>query len=128
MEKKDTKKPQTIDEYIAGFPTEVQVILEQVRTTIRNSAPDATETIAYQIPTFVLKGNLVHFGGFAKHIGFYPAPSGIAAFKKELTSYEWAKGSVKFPLDKEMPLDLISRIVRFRVKENLELAEEKNKK
>ena len=117
-----------IDEYIAGFPEEVHEILEKVRTTIRKAAPDAEETINYAIPTFTLKGNLVHFAGFKKHIGFYPTPTGIEQFKKELSVYEGAKGSVQFPLDKPIPYGLISKIVKFRVKENLERAAAKGKK
>lgn len=121
-------QPKNIDEYIAGFPKDVQEILEKIRLTIREAAPDAQETINYQIPTFTLKGNLVHFAGFKKHIGFYPAPSGIEKFKQELSGYESAKGSVQFPLDQPIPYDLISRITRFRVQENLEKAEAKHKK
>jgi uncharacterized protein YdhG (YjbR/CyaY superfamily) len=120
--------PQNIDEYIAGFPEEVQEILEKIRLTIRKAAPDAEETINYQIPTFTLKGNLVHFAAFQNHIGFYPTPTGIEKFKKELSVYEGAKGSVQFPLDQPMPLGLISKIVKFRVKENLERAASKGKK
>ena len=93
-----------------------------MRSTIRKAAPYAEETINYQIPTFKLKGNLVHFAAFKKHIGLYPAPSGIEKFKNELSGYERAKGSVKFPLDKPIPFDLISKIVKFRVNENLERA------
>jgi uncharacterized protein YdhG (YjbR/CyaY superfamily) len=117
----------SIDEYIAAFPNEVQEILQRIRTTIKKAAPDAEETINYQIPTFTLKGNLVHFAAYDKHIGFYPTPTGIEKFKNELSAYEGAKGSVKFPLDKAIPFDLITRIVRFRVKENLERAEAKAK-
>lgn len=106
-----------IDKYISGFPEEVREILEQVRNTIRNEVPEATETISYGIPTFQLNGNLVHFAGFKKHIGFYPAPSGIEAFKKELSTYKGAKGSVQFPLNKPIPYELIRRIVKFRVEE-----------
>ena len=124
----DQTTSKTIDEYIAGFPPDVQVILEEVRLAIRKAAPDAEETINYQIPTFTLKGNLVHFAGFKHHIGFYPSPTGIEKFKNELSAYEGAKGSVKFPLDKPLPFDLISEIVRFRVKENLERAQAKGKK
>ncbi len=120
--------PKNIDEYIAGFPPDVQEILEQIRMTIRNAAPDAEETISYQLPTFRLKGNLVHFGAFKKHIGFYPASSGIAQFEKELSAYEGAKGSVRFPLDQPISFDLISEIVKFRVRENLDRAEAKRKK
>lgn len=112
--------PGNIDEYIATFPETVQVILEQIRETIRKAAPDAAETINYQIPTFTLKGNLVHFAAFKKHIGFYPTPSSIERFRDELSVYENAKGSVKFPLDKPIPFDLISKIVKFRVQENLD--------
>jgi len=115
----------TIDDYIAGFTKDVQVILEELRATIGKAAPEAEETINYQIPTFTVKGNLVHFAAYKSHIGFYPTPSGIAAFKKELSAYEGAKGSVQFPIDKPLPLRLITKIVKFRVKENLERAERK---
>lgn len=111
--------PANIEAYIKNFPEEVQVLLQQVRNTIAKAAPEAEETINYGLPTFKLYGNLVHFGAFKKHIGFYPAPSGISAFSDELSAYEGAKGSVKFPLDQPMPLKLIDKIVRFRVKENL---------
>jgi len=117
-----------MDEYIAGFPNEVQVMLEKLRMTIRKAAPEAEETINYGIPTFTLKGNLVHFAAFKNHIGFYPAPSGIEAFKKELSVYEGAKGSVQFPIEKSLPLSLVSKIVKFRLKENLEKAKLKQKK
>ena len=117
-----------IDKFIAGYPKDVQEILNKVRESIRKSAPDAEETINYGIPTFTLKGNLVHFSAFKTHIGFYPTPSGIEKFKKELSAYEGAKGSVKFPLDKPIPYALLSKIVKFRVKENLERAEAKGKK
>ena len=109
----------SIDEYIATFPEEVQVILKELRAVIKTSAPDAEEKISYQMPTFALKGNLVHFAAFKNHIGFYPTPSGIQAFRRELSVYEGAKGSIKFPIDKPLPLDLISKIVKFRVVENL---------
>ncbi len=117
--KANQPEPQTIDEYIAGFPQDVQEKLEQVRRTIREAAPDAQEKISYKMPTFTLKGNLVYFAAFKNHIGFYPIPSGIEEFKEELSAYEQGKGSVQFPLDKPIPFDLISRIVKFRVKENL---------
>jgi uncharacterized protein YdhG (YjbR/CyaY superfamily) len=120
--------PRDIDEYIASFPKDVQEILEKIRMTIRKAAPDAEETIKYQLPTFTLKGNLVHFGAFKKHIGFYPTPTGTEKFRNELSVYEGAKGSIRFPLDKPIPFDLISKIVEFRVKENLERAEAKGKK
>jgi uncharacterized protein YdhG (YjbR/CyaY superfamily) len=112
--------PKDIDEYIAGFPNDVQRILEKIRLTIRKAAPDAEEAIKYQIPTFTLKGNLVHFAAYKEHIGFYPAPRGIEKFKKELSVYEGGKGTVRFPLDKPIPFDLISKIVKFRVQNNLE--------
>src|SRR5688572_19973427 len=108
-----------IDEYISTFPKDVQNILEKLRQTIKKAAPEAKETINYQIPTFTLNGNLVHFAAFKNHIGFYPTPSAISAFEKELSQYEGAKGSVKFPIEKPLPLDLVSKIVKFRVKENL---------
>jgi uncharacterized protein YdhG (YjbR/CyaY superfamily) len=109
-----------IDAYIASFPKETQKILDQLRATIRKAAPEAEEAINYAIPTFTLNGNLVHFAAFKNHIGFYPTPSGIEAFKKELSVYEGAKGSVKFPIEKPLPFDLITEIVKFRVKENLQ--------
>ena len=109
--------PKNIDEYIAGFPRDVQQVLKQIRTTIKKVAPDAEEAIKYQIPTFVLNENLVHFAAFKNHIGFYPTPSSIEAFKDELFRYESAKGSVQFPIDEPMPLSLIAKIVKFRVKE-----------
>ncbi|WP_409417254.1 iron chaperone [Flavobacterium sp. PS2] len=115
-----TSKPKTIDEYIAGFPAAIQAVLEQVRQTIRKAAPNAEEKISYAIPTFTLNGNLVHFAAFKNHIGFYALPSGNEAFQEELSVYKSGKGSIQFPLDKPMPLDLITKIVNFRVKENLE--------
>jgi uncharacterized protein YdhG (YjbR/CyaY superfamily) len=118
----------SIDEYIATFPEEIQKILKELRATIKVSAPDAEEKISYQMPTFTLKGNLVHFAAFKNHIGFYPTPSGIQAFKEELSIYEGAKGSVQFPIDKPMPLKLISKIVKFRVAENLKNAATKSRK
>jgi uncharacterized protein YdhG (YjbR/CyaY superfamily) len=123
----DPKIPQTIDDYIAGFPPDVQTVLEKIRRTIRKAAPDAQETIKYRMPTFTLKGNLVHFAAFKKHIGFYPVPTGIEKFKKELSVYKGAKGSVQFPLDQPMPLALIRKIVRFRVRESLARAATKAK-
>ncbi len=107
----------TIDEYIAGFPKDVQGILQKIRATIAKAAPDAEEAIKYQIPTFVLKGNLVHFAAFKSHIGFYPAPSGTEKFQKELSRYKSGKGSVQFPLDEPIPYALITKIVKFRAKE-----------
>jgi uncharacterized protein YdhG (YjbR/CyaY superfamily) len=109
-----------VDQYIAGFPEAVQVLLEKMRATIRRAAPAAEETVGYGIPTFKLNGNLVHFAGYKNHIGFYPAPSAIKAFEKELSRYEGAKGSVQFPLNKPLPLPLVTKIVKFRVKENLD--------
>ena len=109
---------QTIDEYIKTFPKDIQKILEAVRKTIKKSAPDAEETISYQIPTFKLNGNLVHFAAFKNHIGFYPTPSGQKAFQKELSVYKSGKGSVQFPIGKPIPFTLIKRIVKHRVKEN----------
>ncbi|MEW5868851.1 MAG: DUF1801 domain-containing protein [Chloroflexota bacterium] len=124
----NTTKTNTIDDYIAGFPQDIQDILQQIRATIREAAPEAEETISYQIPTFTLQGNLVHFAAFQKHIGFYPAPSGIERFKDELSAYESAKGSVKFPLGQPVPFDLIRKIVAFRVEENIERAKARGKK
>jgi uncharacterized protein YdhG (YjbR/CyaY superfamily) len=126
--KTDETTPQDIDEYIASFPKDIQEILEKIRMTIRKAAPGAEEAIKYRLPTFTLRGNLVHFGAFKKHIGFYPTPTGTEKFRNELSVYEGAKGSIRFPLDKPIPYDLISKIVEFRVKENLERAEAKGKK
>ncbi len=121
---------QSIDDYILHFPEEVQEILKTLRQVIKEAAPEASEKISYQMPTFVLHKNLVHFAVFKNHIGFYPAPSGIEAFKHELAQYKGAKGSVQFPIDKPLPYELISRIVKFRVAENIKQAEGKvrNKK
>lgn len=108
----------TIDDYIAEFPPEVRAVLEEVRAIIHETAPDATETISYAIPTFDLNGkHLVHFAAFTHHIGFYPTPTGTEAFKDELSHYKGGKGSVQFPLDQPMPNDLIRRIVKHRVAE-----------
>jgi uncharacterized protein YdhG (YjbR/CyaY superfamily) len=117
----DRKPFRTIDEYIATVPEDVQRILEKVRQTIRKAAPDAVETISYQMPTFKLNGKgLVYFAAFKSHIGFYPIPSGMKAFRKELSEYKQGKGSVQFPIDKPVPYDLVRRIVEFRAKENRE--------
>ena len=118
-------KPATIDEYIAAFPADVRALLEKVRATIRAEAPEAQEAISYQIPTFKQDGNLVHFAGFKNHIGLYPAPRGTEAFRKELEAYDGGKGTVKFPLDRPIPLDLIRRIVRLRIEENARAADGK---
>jgi uncharacterized protein YdhG (YjbR/CyaY superfamily) len=115
----ETSKPTTIDEYIQGFPDNIQKLLEQVRNTISSAAPEAEEAISYAIPTFKLNGNLVHFAAFKNHIGFYPAPTGLKEFKKELSLYAQGKGSAQFPLDQPLPLALITKIVKYRVKENL---------
>ena len=118
---------ETIDDYIANFPKDIQDILEEVRATIRKAAPDAQEAIKYAIPTFIQNGNLVHFAAFKNHIGFYPAPRALEEFKKELSAYEGSKGTVKFPLDSPVPLPLIRKIVKYRVKQNLEKAKTKKK-
>ncbi|OGO11597.1 MAG: hypothetical protein A2Y53_07090 [Chloroflexi bacterium RBG_16_47_49] len=115
----------SIDEYIATFPEEIQKKLEDLRATIKAAAPEAQEKISYQMPTFYLQGNLVHFAAYKNHIGFYPAPRGIEAFKNELAAYDGSKGTVKFPLDKPLPLDLVSKIVKYRVTDNLKKAETK---
>jgi uncharacterized protein YdhG (YjbR/CyaY superfamily) len=110
-----------MDEYIETFPKDVQKILEELRQTIRKAAPEAVEAISYQMPTFKLNGkNLVHFAAFKNHIGFYPIPSGIEAFKEELSLYKQGKGSVQFPMDKPIPYDLVKKIVDYRAKENLD--------
>jgi uncharacterized protein YdhG (YjbR/CyaY superfamily) len=116
----------SIDEYIAAFPEETQKKLQNLRAAIKAAAPGAEEKISYQIPTFALKGNLVHFAAYQNHIGFYPAPSGIEAFKDELSIYGTSKGAIRFPIDQPLPLELISRIVKFRLEENLVKAEGKS--
>jgi uncharacterized protein YdhG (YjbR/CyaY superfamily) len=118
--KKDSIIPETIDEYIMGFPEDIREKLEALRATIRKAAPEAEEIISYAMPTFYLRGNLVHFAAFKNHIGFYPAPSGIETFKEELSLYKTSKGAAQFPIDKPLPLSLVSKIVKFRVKQNLE--------
>jgi uncharacterized protein YdhG (YjbR/CyaY superfamily) len=117
----------TIDEYIATFPKDTQKILEEIRGAIKAAAPDAEEKISYQMPTFFLNGNLIHFAAFKNHIGIYPTPSGTEAFKRELSIYKGAKGSIQLPIDKPMPLRLISKIVKFRVAENIKKVKAKGK-
>lgn len=118
----------TIDAYIAGFPESTQELLQQVRQTVRSAAPDAEEVISYGMPTVKLNGNLVHFAAFKNHIGFYPAPQGLDAFKEELAGYKGGKGSVQFPLDQPLPLALIAKITAYRVEQNLAKAAAKGKK
>lgn len=119
----------TIDTYIAGFPHNVREILEKARLTIQKAAPGAKETISYQIPTFTLEGShLIYFAGYKNHIGLYPAPRGSEKFKKELSAYKGGKGTVQFPFDKPIPFDLIRRIVKFRIKENLRKAQAQGKR
>ncbi|MCB0489936.1 MAG: DUF1801 domain-containing protein [Cyclobacteriaceae bacterium] len=111
-------KVENIDDYILQFPKEVQKLLKQIRSTIKKAAPKAEEAMKYGIPTFVLNGNLVHFAAYKSHIGFYPAPSGLLAFKKEIAKFKSSKGAVQFPIAESLPLDLVTRIVKFRVGEN----------
>ena len=118
---------QTIDEYIATFPEDTQKILTEIRETIKAAAPDAEEKISYQMPTFYLNGNLIHFAAFKNHIGIYPTPSGTEAFKEEISRYQGAKGSIRLPIDEPMPLKLITKIVKFRVAENIKKAKGKLK-
>jgi uncharacterized protein YdhG (YjbR/CyaY superfamily) len=113
-------KPQNIDEYIGRFPKDVQEILEKLRQTIRESAPDAEEAISYQMPTFKLNGNLVHFAAYKRHFGFYPAPSAIEQFKDELSGYKTSKGAIQFPINEPLPYALVGEMVKFRVKQNRE--------
>ena len=120
--------PKNISEYIAGFPENIQASLEKVRLTIKKAAPKAEEMISYQIPAFKYHGVLVYFAGYKNHIGFYPTSSGIEAFRQEFSNYKWSKGAVQFPIDKPLPVSLISKIVKFRVKENVEKANLKTKK
>ena len=117
--------PKDIDEYIAAHPREVQDSLQRIRTTIRKAAPDADETIKYQMPTFTLNGNLIHFAAYKKHIGVYPVPRGDEQFKDELARYDGQKSTARFPLDKPIPFGLISRIVKFRAKQNRKKAKAK---
>jgi len=117
--------PKDIDAYVAGFPNDVQEILQKIRRTIRKAAPDADETIKYHMPTFTLNGNLIHFAAFKKHIGVYPVPRGDEQFKDELARYDGEKSTVRFPLDQRIPFGLISRIVKFRAKQNREKAKAK---
>ncbi|GEP93414.1 Uncharacterized conserved protein YdhG, YjbR/CyaY-like superfamily, DUF1801 family [Chitinophaga terrae (ex Kim and Jung 2007)] len=116
------RKAPNVDAYIAGFPTAVQQLLNEMRKIIRKAAPKAEEKISYGIPAYRQNGNLVYFAAFKNHIGFYPTPSGIEKFKKELSSYKQSKGTVQFPLDQPLPADLISRIVKFRIAEDAERA------
>jgi uncharacterized protein YdhG (YjbR/CyaY superfamily) len=118
--------PTTIDDYLAQFPEDIRAILQNIRSIVHENAPEAQEKIGYQMPTFTLNGNLVHFAAFKNHIGFYPTPSGTETFKKEISSYKAAKGSIQFPLDQPIPYELITKIVKFRVQENL--AKSKKKK
>lgn len=107
------------EDYFSQFPEEIQVLLEQMRQAIHQAAPDAEEVISYQMPTFKLIKNLVHFAAFSHHIGFYPGASGVAAFPAEVSKFKNAKGSIQFPMDQPLPLDLVKKITEFRVKENL---------
>ena len=121
-------EPKDIDEYIAGFPTDVQEILQQIRATIRKTAPDAEERISYKMPTFTYKGHyLVYFAAFKNHIGFYPSPTGGAEFEEELKLYGAGKGTLKFPLNKPIPFDVIRKITEYRMKENLARAVQEKK-
>jgi uncharacterized protein YdhG (YjbR/CyaY superfamily) len=120
-------KPKNFEEYITAFPAETQKILEELRETIRKAAPDADEIISYGMPSFRLNGRLVYFAAFKNHIGFYPMVTGIEAFKTNFSGYKWAKGSVQFPLQKPLPHELITKIVKFRVRENLEKSKKKTK-
>jgi uncharacterized protein YdhG (YjbR/CyaY superfamily) len=115
----------SIDEYIAAFPKNIQAILKTLRATIKSAAPDAEEKISYRMPTFFLKKNLVHFAAFKYHIGFFPTSSGVRAFEKELSNYKHSTGSIQFPMDKPLPLALVKKIVKFRVSENLQKAADK---
>lgn len=125
--KADGPVPQTIDAYVSAFPEAVQHLLEDLRQTIRRAAPEAVETISYQMPAFMLAGKLVFFAAYKHHIGFYPTPSAIRAFKDELAAYKCAKGTVQFPLDQPLPHDLIARMVHFRIAENRAKADAKKK-
>ena len=122
------EKPKDTDQYISGFPLEIQGKLEELRATIKKAAPLAEEVISYGMPAYKLDGMLVYFAAYAKHIGLYPTPSGMESFEKELASYKTGKGTAQFPLDKPLPLDLITKIVEYRMEENKQKAELKRKK
>lgn len=126
--KKSRKQFETIDEYIATFPKDVQGTLEKIRQSIKESAPNAEEVISYQMPAFRLNGILVYFAAFKNHIGFFPTSSAVAEFRKDLSQYELSKGTIRFPLDKPIPFDLIKKIVTFRVRENLDRKRQSPKK
>lgn len=121
-------KFQNIDHYIEGFPSEIQVKLEEIRKTIENAAPEAVEAISYNIPTFKFYGNLVHFAGYKNHIGFYPGAAGVEVFREKISQFKTSKGAIQFPLDQPLPLDLIAEITKFRVVANLEIARNKKAK
>jgi uncharacterized protein YdhG (YjbR/CyaY superfamily) len=124
MDKSDYR---SIDEYIEAFPAEVQKALREIRSAVRRAAPQAKEKISYKMPAFELYGNLVYFAAFKKHVGFYPTPHGMVAYEKELAGYKQGKGSVQFPLDRPMPLELIEKIVATRVEENIRKREDRAK-
>jgi uncharacterized protein YdhG (YjbR/CyaY superfamily) len=117
--KGDRREYKTIDEYISTFPKNIQIILEELRQAIREAAPNAEEGISYQMPAFRLNGVLAYFAAFRNHIGFYPTSSGVTEFKEELSQYDVSKGTIRFPLDKPVPLDLVKKIIKYRVKENM---------
>jgi uncharacterized protein YdhG (YjbR/CyaY superfamily) len=119
MPMNSSKTFKTIDEYIRTFPKDIQIMLEKMRKVIQETAPEATEAISYGMPTFKLNGNLVHFAAFKSHIGFFPTPSGIEAYKKELAPYIKGKGTIQFPLENPIPYDLVKKVVESRVKENM---------
>ena len=121
-------KFRTVDEYLAGFPPSTKKMMQELRTAIKQAAPEAEEVISYNMPAYKLKGVLVYFAGYKGHIGFYPLPSAIEAFKKELAAYEQSKGTVRFPLDEPLPVKIVTKLVKFRVKENLEKDDLKSKK
>ncbi len=118
IKKMNTNKPKDIDEYIKSFPKEIQEIMQKLRNTIIKAAPKATEKISYAMPAFYQDGNLVYFAAYKNHIGFYPTSKPIAVFKNKLTKYKTSKGAIQFPIDKPLPLELITQIVKFRVQQN----------
>ena len=124
----ENQLPKSVDEYIAGFPENVQDILQNLRIAIKNAAPEAHEAISYKMPAYKLNGILVYFAAFKNHISFFPTASGVEAFKKEISAYKWSKGTIQFPINKPLPWDLITMIVKFRVKENLKKAAESKRK
>ena len=128
MKASSNTKFKTVDEYLSALPANTKSILKELRKTIKQAAPQAVELISYNMPAFKMNGMLVYYAGYKNHIGFYPVSSAIRTFQKDLSDYKTSKGTIQFPLDRQIPFDLITKIVKFRVQENLEKAKTKAKK